>query len=292
MSAARIDAKKGGSWLGAYVLVYLVFLYLPVSLIPLFSFNASIQAAFPLQGFTFEWYATLFGNSALSGALANSLVIGAIAATGATLCGITVSYMDLYGRSPLALTISAIARLPILIPGVIVGISLLILVNLIGFGPSRIAIVLGHILVALPTTVVIMKSRFAAIPNTIREAALDLGASDWTTFRRVMLPLSLPAIVSAFMLAFLTSFDEFIVAFFLAGTEPTLPLYIWSQLRFPKSLPTVMALGTAILAVSFVIAAIAEILRHRGLAAAQRPVPADLSKPEETERGELQWHST
>ncbi|TIL96121.1 MAG: ABC transporter permease [Mesorhizobium sp.] len=292
MSAARKDAKQGGRWLGAYVLVYLVFLYLPISLIPLFSFNDSIQAAFPLQGFTFEWYTTLSGNSALSGALANSLVIGAIAATGATLCGITVSYMDLFGRSPLAATISAIARLPILIPGVIVGISLLILVNLIGYGPSRTAIVLGHILVALPTTVVIMKSRFAAIPKTIHEAALDLGASDWTTFRRVMLPLSLPAIVSAFMLAFLTSFDEFIVAFFLAGTEPTLPLYIWSQLRFPKSLPTVMALGTAILAVSIVIAAIAEILRHRGLAAAQRPVPANLSKPEETERGELQWHST
>ncbi|CAH2401717.1 ABC transporter permease [Mesorhizobium escarrei] len=292
MNPAHIDAKQGGGWLGAYVVAYLVFLYLPILLIPLFSFNNSIQAAFPLQGFTFEWYATLFGNSALSGALANSLVIGATAATGATLCGITVSYMDLYGRSPFAATISAIARLPILIPGVIVGISLLILVNLIGFGPSRTAIVLGHILVALPTTVVIMKSRFAAIPKTIREAALDLGASDWTTFRRVMLPLSLPAIVSAFMLAFLTSFDEFIVAFFLAGTEPTLPLYIWSQLRFPKSLPTVMALGTTILAVSFVIAASAEILRHRGLAAAQRPVPADLSKPEETERGELQWHST
>ena len=74
-------------------------------------------------------------------------------------------------------SISAIARLPILIPGVIVGISLLILVNLVGFGPSRIAIVLGHILVALPTTVVVMRSRFAAIPKTIREAALDLGAS-------------------------------------------------------------------------------------------------------------------
>ncbi|TIO65989.1 MAG: ABC transporter permease, partial [Mesorhizobium sp.] len=97
MSAARIDAKQGGRWLGAYVLVYLVFLYLPVLLIPLFSFNDSIQAAFPLQGFTFEWYKTLSGNSALSGALANSLVIGAIAATGATLCGITVSYMDLFG---------------------------------------------------------------------------------------------------------------------------------------------------------------------------------------------------
>jgi spermidine/putrescine transport system permease protein len=292
MSAARTRAKEGGGWLGVYVLAYLVFLYLPILLIPLFSFNNSIQAAFPLQGFTLQWYGTLYGNSALSGALANSLVIGAIAATGATLCGITVSYMDLYGRSPLAATISAIARLPILIPGVIIGISLLILVNLVGFGPSRVAIVLGHILVALPTTVVVMRSRFAVIPKSIREAALDLGASDWTTFRRVMLPLSLPAIVSAFMLAFLISFDEFIVVFFLAGTEPTLPLYIWAQLRFPKSLPTVMALGTAILAVSIVIAAIAEILRHRGLAAAPRSAPANLSKPEETERGELQWHST
>ncbi|ESY73246.1 ABC transporter permease [Mesorhizobium sp. M0051] len=281
--------QRDGRWLGAYVIAYLVFLYLPVLLIPLFSFNNSIQAAFPLQGLTLQWYATLFGNSALTSALLNSLVIGVIAATGATLCGITVSYMDLYGRSPLAVTISGIARLPILIPGVIVGISLLILINLIGLGPSRVAIVLGHILVALPTTVVIMRSRFAAIPKTIREAALDLGASDWTTFRRVMLPLSLPAIVSAFMLAFLISFDEFIVVFFLAGTEPTLPLYIWSQLRFPKSLPTVMALGTSILAVSFVIAAAAEILRHRGLAAAAPAVPL---QPKQTKRGELQWHST
>lgn len=275
MSTARTEANAGGRWLCAYVLAYLVFLYLPILLIPLFSFNDSIQAAFPLQGFTLQWYATLYGNPALSGALANSLVIATIAALGATLCGITVSYMDLYGRSPLAATISAIARLPILIPGVIVGISLLILVNLVGFGPSRIAIVLGHILVALPTTVVVMRSRFAAIPKTIREAALDLGASDWTTFRRVMLPLSLPAVLSAFMLAFLTSFDEFIVVFFLAGTEPTLPLYIWSQLRFPRSLPTVMALGTAILVVSFVIAALAEFLRHRGLGTARRTAAAN-----------------
>lgn len=275
MSTARTEANAGGRWLGLYVLAYLVFLYLPILLIPLFSFNDSIQAAFPLQGFTLQWYATLYGNPALSGALANSLVIGTIAASGATLCGITVSYMDLYGRSPLAATISAIARLPILIPGVIVGISLLILVNLVGFGPSRVAIVLGHILVALPTTVVVMRSRFAAIPKTIREAALDLGASDWTTFRRVMLPLSLPAVLSAFMLAFLTSFDEFIVVFFLAGTEPTLPLYIWSQLRFPRSLPTVMALGTAILVVSFVIAALAEFLRHRGLGTARRIAAAN-----------------
>ena len=85
---------------------------------------------------------------------------------------------------------------------------------------------------------------------------------------------------------------EFIVAFFLAGTEPTLPLYIWNQLRFPKSLPTVMALGTVILVVSIVIASFAEFLRHRGLSTAARPARLDPSQPKETARGELQWHST
>src|SRR4051794_34120850 len=114
MSTARSEGGTQTSWLGLYVLAYLVFLYLPVALIPLFSFNDSIQAAFPLKGFTLDWYRSLAGNSALSGALATSLMIGVLAAAGATLCGITISYMDLYGRSPLAATISGIARLPIL----------------------------------------------------------------------------------------------------------------------------------------------------------------------------------
>jgi spermidine/putrescine transport system permease protein len=173
--------------------------------------------------------------------------------------------MEIFGRSRLARLISGVARLPILIPGVVIGIALLILINLSGLGPSRSAIVIGHVLVALPTTVIIMRGRFSSIPKSIAEAAEDLGAHEAVTFRRILLPLALPAIGSAAMLAFLTSFDEFIVAFFLAGTEPTLPLYIWSQLRFPKSLPTVMALGTAILAVSIVIAGAAELLRRRGL---------------------------
>lgn len=257
------NAVRSG-WLPWYVGLYLVFLYLPVALLPLFSFNDSIQAAFPLKGLTFGWYETLIGNETLTGALMTSISIGLAAAVIATLCGTTIAYMDTQVRSPFARLISGIARLPILIPGVVVGISLLILVNLLGFGPSRLAIVLGHVLVCLPTTVIIMRARFAAIPRSIPEAAEDLGAGELIIFRRVMLPLALPAIGSAFMLAFLTSFDEFIVAFFLAGTQPTLPLYIWNQLRFPKSLPTVMALGTVILAVSILIAGCAELLRQRG----------------------------
>lgn len=260
-----MSAARGRGWLGLYVGAYLVFLYLPVALIPLFSFNDSVQTAFPLKGFTLAWYESLSGNEALKQALANSLLVGLAAAAGATLCGVTIAYLAMSERSPLAAAVSGLARLPVLIPGVIVGIALLILVNLAGLGPSRPAIVLGHVLVALPATVVVMRTRFASIPKSVSEAALDLGASDAQVFRRVVLPLSLPAVASAFMLAFLTSFDEFIVAFFLAGTEPTLPLFIWSQLRFPKSLPTVMALGTVILAVSILIATLAELLRRQGL---------------------------
>lgn len=256
-------ATTSGGWIGLYVLAYLVFLYLPVALIVLFSFNDAVQAAFPLKGFTLSWYRALLDNETLRGALTNSIVIGGTVSVIATLCGVTISYLEIHGRSRFAMLVSAVARLPLLIPGVVIGIALLILVNLSGVGPSRIAIVIGHVLVALPATVIVLRGRFQSIPRSIAEAAEDLGARERVVFLRVMLPLALPAVASAAMLAFLTSFDEFIVAFFLAGTEPTLPLYIWSQLRFPKSLPMVMALGSAILAFSILMAGGAEILRRR-----------------------------
>jgi spermidine/putrescine transport system permease protein len=258
----------GNPWLAVYVGAYLVFLYLPIALIPLFSFNDSIQAAFPLKGFTLAWYASLLTNDALHHALVTSLVVGVAAAVLATVAGVTIAYMEVTGRGRVSVAISALARLPILIPGVIVGIALLVLVNIAGLGPSRIAIVLGHTLVALPTTVVVMRGRFMALPPSLGEAAMDLGAHEWTTFRRIMLPLGAPAVASAFMLAFLTSFDEIIVAYFLAGTDPTLPLFIWSQLRFPRALPGVMALGSVILAASVLIATAAELIRRRGVSGA------------------------
>lgn len=255
----------GNRWLIAYVGAYLVFLYLPIILIPLFSFNDSIQVAFPLKGFTLAWYDSLLANEALHRAVFTSLIVGLSAATLATSLGVTIAYMEITGQGRLATLISALSRLPILIPGVIVGIALLILVNLLGLGPSRTAMILGHTLVALPTTVVILRGRLAALPRSLSEAAMDLGAREWTTFRRVMLPLCAPAVASAFMLSFLTSFDEFIVAFFLAGTEITLPIFIWSQLRFPKALPGVMALCTVILILSVATATAAELVRRRGL---------------------------
>jgi spermidine/putrescine transport system permease protein len=259
-----VAASKGPAALRAYIGLYILFLYLPIAIIPLFSFNASVQASFPLSGFTFDWYLSLLDNDNLHRAFWTSLIVGFAAASLATITGVTVAYMEIAGGDRVSRVISSLARLPILIPGVIVGISLLVLVNLAGIGPSRIAIVLGHTLVALPTAVVIMRGRFLSLPKSFTEVAMDLGANEWTTFRRIVLPLAMPAIASAFMLSFLTSFDEFIVAFFLSGSEPTLPLFVWGQLRFPKALPSVMALGTIILIASIAIATAAEFIRRRG----------------------------
>src|ERR1700712_2631236 len=98
MSRTSSSSNRGRGWLSLYVVAYLIFLYLPVALIPLFSFNDSVQAAFPLKGFTLAWYATLSGNAALTGALETSLVIGLVSAALATGCGVTIAYMEIYGR--------------------------------------------------------------------------------------------------------------------------------------------------------------------------------------------------
>lgn len=255
----------GAHWLALYMALYLVFLYLPTLLIPVFSFNDSIAPVFPLKGMTFKWYQSLVDDPRLREAALNSLLVASASAVVATAVGCLIAYADLRRSTSLARSISLLARLPILLPGVVLGIALLVGINLIGPGPSLGAIVIGHVCFCLPTTVVVMRSRFAAFPRSLEEAAMDLGADEWTTFRRVALPLALPGLLSALMLAFITSFDEFIVAFFLVGTEPTLPIYIWSQLRFPRQLPSVMALGTLILVTSVILAALAESIRRRGV---------------------------
>lgn len=265
------NLAKTNRWLGLYVLGYLVFLYLPMLLIPLFSFNDSTLAAFPLRGFTLDWYRSLFGNPSLSQATFNSLLVATTSGALATACGAMIAYADQRRGGPLARAVSLLARLPILVPGVVLGIALLIVVNLAGMQPSLGAIIVGHTCFCLPTAVVVMRSRFAAFPRSFEEAAMDLGANEWVTLRRIALPLALPGLLSSFMLSFLTSFDEFIVAFFLVGNEPTLPIYIWTQLRFPTRLPSVMALGSLILLTSIVIATLAETLRRASNRALRSP---------------------
>ena len=122
---------------------------------------------------------------------------------------------------------------------------------------------LGHVLICVPYSMTVLTSGFEGFDRSLEEASADLGESAFGTFRRVTLPMVAPAIISSLLVSFTISLDEFIIAFFLTGTEATLPIYIWGQLRFASKLPGVLALGTLLLAASFLLMTIAEILRRR-----------------------------
>jgi spermidine/putrescine transport system permease protein len=120
----------------------------------------------------------------------------------------------------------------------------------------------------------VLVARFEGFDRNLEEASADLGENAWMTFWRVTGPLMLPGILASLLLTFITSFDEFLVAYFLSGTEATLPIYIWGQLRFPQRLPMVLALGTLILAASVALVVLAEWARNWGVAPDKKSIGA------------------
>lgn len=264
MTTSNIGEGKLSA-LGGYSVLYLLFIYLPVLFLPLFSFNDGIYVAFPLKGFTTRWYAEMAANEALLQALKNSVMVGGTVAVIATVLGTMAARAftryRFAGRKPLF----GIIVIPLVVPGIILGIALLVMSNRIGVELSLFTIGASHLLITTPFATLIMISRLEGFDPNLEEASQDLGETGWMTFWRVTFPLALPGIVASLLLSFTESFDEFILAFFLSGTEATLPLYIWGQLRFPARLPMVLALGTAILVASFVVIAFAEWARRRGV---------------------------
>jgi len=250
--------------LHVYALLYLAFLYIPVLFLPLFSFNDSIYISFPLKGFTTKWYASMIGNEPMLAALLNSVKVGTATALFATILGIfgakAVTRYRLPGQKPIVFII----MLPLVIPGIILGVALLILMSRIGVSLSLYTVALGHILISVPFAMATMIPRFEGFDRSMEEASADLGENSLWTFWRVTFPIMFPGVLASLLLCFTISFDEFIMAFFLAGTDPTLPIFIYSQLRFPQYLPGVLALGACILVISFFVVFLSQWLRHRG----------------------------
>jgi spermidine/putrescine transport system permease protein len=246
-----------------YAVLFLAFLYVPVLFLPLFSFNDSIYIKFPIENWTLQWYRDMFNNEPMIAALMNSIRVGAVASVLSTFLGIfgakAVTRYRMPGRGPIITVIMA----PLVIPGIILGVALLILLNRVGVTPSLYTITLGHILVCVPFSMATLMTRFEGFDKSMEEASADLGENGWWTFWRVTLPMVFPGVLASVLLCFTISFDEFILAFFLGGTEPTLPLYIWGQLRFPQRLPNVLALGACILVISFIVVFISQWITHR-----------------------------
>jgi len=257
--------KSHGGGILAYALCYLAFLYVPVLFLPLFSFNRSVFIAFPLSGFTTQWYAQMLADDAMLRALGNSLVVGATTALLSTLLGLLAAKALTRYRVPGGAALLGFTSLPLFIPDIVLGISLLILLNAVAIPLSLVSVICGHTLICVPFAITVLMSRLEGFDKSLEEASLDLGETGWTTFWRVTFPLALPGIVSSLLLTFIVSFDEFLIAYFLAGNDATLPIYIWSQLRFPYKLPSVLALGAAILVASAVLVVFAEWIRSRGL---------------------------
>ena len=254
----------------AYALAYLAFLYVPVLLLPVFSFNDSLFIAFPLRGFTTRWYAQMFADAGMQRALVNSLKVGLAAALVSTSLALLAARALTRYAMPGRTLVLGLAGLPLFIPDIVLGISLLILVTGVGIPLSLASVTIGHVMLCTPFALAVLMSRFEGFDKSLEEVSLDLGESGWMTFWRVTFPLVLPGIVSSLLLTFIVSFDDFLMAFFLSGTEQTLPVYIWGQLRFPYQLPGVLALGAAILAASCVLVVAAEWIRRRGVAAEGR----------------------
>jgi spermidine/putrescine transport system permease protein len=249
-----------------YGLCFVVFLYAPVLLLPLFSFNDNIFAVFPLKGFTLKAYGQLVDDTKLLTAVQNSVVVGicvaVISTTFGLLAAMAVTRYRLPGKGPVVSTI----MLPLVIPSIILGVALLVLVRQVfDIELSLYCVAAGHILLCVPFSMLVLISRLEGFDKNLEEAALDLGENGWMTFWRVTFPLALPGVISSLLMSFTTSFDEYVLAFFLSGIDQTLPIYLWSMLRFPQRLPITLALGSSILIISTIIVISSEILRRRGV---------------------------
>jgi spermidine/putrescine transport system permease protein len=240
-----------------------LFLYAPIVILIIFSFNKASVPSFPLSGFTLRWYHEFIANGAMRAALETSAIVAAMSSVVAVALGIVASIglarRGFRGKG----LVTALLLSPLVIPFVVLGIAMLLLFHKLGVNLSLLTIAAGHVVISLPYTILVLLPRLQQIDASLGEAAYDLGAGPLRTFRWVTLPLILPAILSAFLIAFTTSFDEVAVASFLAGPRVTFPLFLYSALRFPTQLPQVIAVAVVVITLTLVVIISAEVLRRR-----------------------------
>ncbi|WP_309666076.1 ABC transporter permease [Tabrizicola sp.] len=252
--------------LRTYAVIYLIFLYAPIVLLPMFAFNDSKIIAFPLSGFTTNWFAEMWADKQLFKSLQNSMIVSVSTAVLSTIFGIFAARASTRYVFPGKGGVLGLIMLPLVLPEMIVAMSLLVVLLAIGVPLSIFTIILGHVLICTPFAVAILSSAFQSLDRSLEEAAYDLGETPLSTFRLIVLPLVMPGIISSFLICFTISLDEFIIAYFLGGTDTPLSAYIYGQFRFPARVPSMLALGTILVLVSICLLAIAEYFRRRGIA--------------------------
>ncbi len=249
--------------LGTVYVLMLILLYFPIGLLFVFSFNTNTVLNFPLKELTLDWYGAVFADAALLEAARNSLVVGIGSATIATALGLAVSIafvrFRFRGRTPLL----ALAVLPLVVPFIVLGVSLFLLFSFLDVPRSLLTIGTGHVVIALPFATLILLARMSGMDPALEDAAMDLGASYFTTLRTVVLPLIGTALLSAWITCFIVSFDEVAIALFLAGSDATFPVFLYGQLRFAQRLPVLIAMAVMLMAGTITLTLIAFRLGRR-----------------------------
>lgn len=250
-------------WLMAHTALVYLFLWLPIGVLAVFSFNTGKQTAI-WRGFTLDWYRRLLANDALLASVRNSLAVAALTTLIATVLG-TLAALAL--RRPSSLSggdgrgsTLALLFLPMVMPEVVLGAALLTFFGTIGLRLSLTTVVLAHVVFSVSYVALVVRARLAGLDPALEEAARDLGAGPFETFRRVTLPLILPGIAASALLVFTLSIDDYVVTSFVAGVgSTTLPLHIYSMLRVGVT-PEVNAVSTLLLAGTIVLIVAAQRL--------------------------------
>ncbi len=239
-----------------YSVMALLFLFLPVIMLIVLSFNSNTTGVFPLKGFTLDWYAKALENKIIWPALLNSVIVALGTALVSALLGTPVAFGLLRFNFPLKNALRWILTIPMSLPTLLIGVSLLSFFALLSISRSLITVIIGHVVYCVPYMVLVVTARLTEFDFTVEEAAQDLGATPMQTFWQITFPLIRPTIVGAMLLIFAQSFDMFVISFFNIGAQSTLPMVIWSMMRIGIN-PSLNALGTMIMALSIVILVLA-----------------------------------
>jgi len=246
--------------LRSYGFAVYAFLYTPIAMLVLLSFNDSTAITLPWGGFTLRWYWALAENQSLFVSLKNSVILGLATAMLATTIGCLAAFAFRY-RFRGQVVLMRVLLLPLVIPGLTIGVALLLLFHAAGVRPGLLTTTLvAHVGFALPYVFVLISTRLHRFDESLEEAAMDLGADELTTFWQITFPLIRPGIIGSALFAFTLSFDEFIRTLFTIGNDNTLPIQIWSMLGSMVS-PELNATATLIVVVSVGLVVLGELFR-------------------------------
>ncbi len=247
--------KLNNAWKNSYIVLVFLFLYLPIFVVVLFSFNTS-KMNIVFQDFTFKWYGTFFKNRSLMQALGNTLVVSVVSTILSTAIGtigaVGLNRYNFRGKQ----LIDKLLYIPVVIPEIVLGIALLSIYSILNIPLGLTSIILSHVTFSIPFVVITVRARLAGFDKSLEEACMDLGANRILTFRKVTLPLIMPGVLSGAMLAFSLSLDDVVISFFTCGPKSTtLPLKIFSMVKTGVT-PEVDALSAVIMFITIIIISI------------------------------------